>query len=153
MPHANANFDPAQRPTKNPFRAMAAGEIPPAPASELLGLKILELNEAAGTCTIEFQGKPEFVNPIGTIQGGFLAAMLDDTFSIALLAALGPEFIAPTVEMNVSFIRAAKPGKLIGKGRVVHKGGTIGFAESELFDAEGKLIARASATAAVRKLT
>ena len=147
-----ANFDPAQRSTKNPFRAMAAGEIPPAPASQLLGLKILELDEAAGTCTIEFDGKPEFVNPIGTIQGGFVSAMLDDTFSIALLAALGPEFIAPTVEMKISFIRAAKPGKLTGKGRVVHKGGTIGFVESELFDAEGRLIARASATAAVRKL-
>lgn len=145
-------FYPTQRSTKNPFRAMQAGEIPPAPASQLLGLKILELDETLGTCTIEFEGKPEFVNPIGTIQGGFVAAMLDDTFSIALLAALGPEMIAPTVEMKISFIRAAKPGRLIGKGRVVHKGGTIGFAESELFDAEGRLIARASATAALRKL-
>jgi hypothetical protein len=34
----------------------------------------------AHTVELSFDGKPEFANPIGIVQGGFLSAMLDDTW-------------------------------------------------------------------------
>jgi uncharacterized protein (TIGR00369 family) len=129
---------------------MPQASIPP--ASRELGLKVISIDRERGEAVIEFNPDARYLNPIGSIQGGIVAAMLDDTFSIAMLAATDTQTIAPTLEMKVSYFAAAKPGKLTGKGRVVHRGKSTGFVESELFDAEGKLLAKASATVALRKV-
>ena len=121
------------------------------PASRELGLKVVSIDRERGTCLIEFNPGERYLNPIGSIQGGIVAAMLDDTFSIAILAACDVQTIAPTLEMKVSYFAAAKPGRLVCKGRVVHKGKSTAFVESELFDSEDKLLAKASATVALRK--
>ena len=63
-----------------------------------------------------------FTNPAGNIQGGFLAAMLDDTMGPALSATLGPNEFAPTLNLNVSFERPAVVGTIVGKGRIVKRG-------------------------------
>jgi uncharacterized protein (TIGR00369 family) len=89
--------------------------------------------------------KPEFCNASGNVQGGFLAAMLDDCMGPAILIATNAEMFPSTIDLNVHFLATAKPG-LIGKGRVVKIGNTIGFVEAELEDAAGGLIARATST-------
>ena len=61
------------------FWRIVAGELPAHKAAETLGIVFKEINAEAGTIEVELQGKPEFTNPAGNIQGGFLAAMLDDT--------------------------------------------------------------------------
>jgi len=122
------------------------------PASRELGLKVISIDRERGECVIEFRPAERYLNPIGSIQGGIVAAMLDDTFSIAILAACDTKTIAPTLEMKVSYFAAAKPGVLTGKGRVVHRGKSTGFVESELFDAQGRLLAKASATVALRQI-
>ena len=55
--------------------------------------------------------------------------------------------VAPTVEMKTSFFRPAAFGPLRGVGRVVRWGKTIAFTEGELFDGEGRLLAKATGTA------
>jgi acyl-coenzyme A thioesterase PaaI-like protein len=54
---------------------------------------------------VEFQAKPEFTNPAGNFQSGFLAAMLDDTMGPALAAMLAAGEFAPTLNLNASFER------------------------------------------------
>ena len=49
------------------------------PAAVLLGWRLVELNLEEKTIKLAFEAKPEFLNPMGNIQGGILAAMLDDT--------------------------------------------------------------------------
>jgi len=56
------------------------------------------------------------------------------------------EIYAPTIDFNVSFVKAAKPGKFIARGRVVNIGRTIAFTEAELFDEDGDLVARGTFT-------
>ena len=65
------------------FWRMVAGELPTPPCAVTLGTAFKNIEPQAGTIETEFQGKPEFANPIGHIQGGFLAAMLDDTLGPA----------------------------------------------------------------------
>jgi uncharacterized protein (TIGR00369 family) len=48
--------------------------------------------------------------------------------------------------MKTSFFRPAMPGKLRGVGKVVRWGKTIAFTEGELYDAEGRLLAKATGT-------
>jgi uncharacterized protein (TIGR00369 family) len=113
------------------------------PAAELLGWQLQSINPAEGTIDVRFHAREEFRNPVGDIQGGILAAMLDDTMGRALVATLPPDRFAPTLEMKVSFLAPAKVGPLWGHGRVIKVGGTIGFVEAELVDRAGTMIARA----------
>ena len=133
--------------SKGLFWDFTENRIPRPPAAKLLGWKLINVNCDKGTIEVEFEGKNEFLNSVGNINGGLLSAMLDVTAGPALAAKLGPDEFAPTIELKTSFIKPAKPGKLIGKGRVLNMGKTICFLEAELFDMDENLIAKASATA------
>jgi uncharacterized protein (TIGR00369 family) len=122
-------------------------DIPMPPCAALLGWRLLEANPKEARVTIAFEARPEFRNPAGFIQGGFLAAMLDDTMGPAALMASDGEAYTVSVDMNVSFLKAAKPGTLVGEGRVIQRGKTIAFLEAALYDAEGDVVARATSTA------
>ena len=116
------------------------------PSANLLGWTLRAIDPDAGTIEIGFTADERFLNPAGTVQGGILAAMLDDTQGPALFGSTHGEIYAPTIDFNVSFVKAAKPGKFIARGRVVNIGRTIAFTEAELFDEDGDLVARGTFT-------
>lgn len=60
------------------------------PAGALLGGKLLNVSTEQKTIRVQFDARPEFRNPAGNVQGDMLAAMLDETFSPAVAACLGP---------------------------------------------------------------
>ena len=131
------------------FWDVMEGRRAPPPAAELLGFDPIEIDESIGTIRVRFTARPEFANPIGAVQGGFLAAMLDDTLGPALQSTLEPDQFAPTLELKVNFIAPAKPAALIADGRVVARGGSIAFLAGELRTEDGTLIATATATARI----
>jgi uncharacterized protein (TIGR00369 family) len=133
------------------FWQIQDGKLPQPQAAETLGLCITRVDPDEGVLEAEFEGKEAFLNPAGNIQGGFLSAMLDDTMGPTLAALLGAGEFAPTLNLNVQFLAPAKPGKLEGRGEVVKRGGGICFLSGELTQ-QGKLVATATATAAIRKL-
>ena len=90
------------------------------------------------TSACEFRATEQFLNPAGIVQGGFLTAMLDDTMGPAAIAQLGPGYFTPTLELKVSFLRPAAPGRLVCDGRVVHMGKSVAFLEGSLADERGK---------------
>src|SRR5215831_8291461 len=134
---------------RGPFWDFLAGRVAAPPAARTLGWRLDQIDPEAGTIRVRFEARPEFVNPTGAVQGGFLAAMLDDTMGPCLVATLGPDQFAPTLELKVSFLRPARPGPLVGTARVLHRGGTIAFLSGELSDDSGTLLATASATARI----
>ena len=117
------------------------------PSAELLGLEFLEIDQQNDRVTLQFEARSDFCNPIGTVQGGFLTAMLDDAMAISGVIRSGFAMHMPTLELKVSFLRPALPGKIRAVGEVVKFGKTIAFFEGSLYDSENRLIARASATA------
>ena len=117
------------------------------PASKLLGWTLRAVDAEAGTIEIGFTADERFLNLAGTVQGGFLAAMLDDTQGPALFAMTEREVYAPTIDFSIAFIKPARPGRFVGKGRVVNLGKTIAFTEAELFDEAGELVARGTFSA------
>jgi uncharacterized protein (TIGR00369 family) len=127
--------------------AEGGGQMPMPPCSALLGWEALSLEP--GRVRVRFQAREAFCNPRGNIQGGFLAAMLDDAMGPALFTMLAEGQAAPTLEMKVSFLQAAKPSVLIGEGRVVRKTRGVAFLEGTLSTETGELIATASATARI----
>ena len=140
---------PEGPPREGPFWDAMAGRTPPPPAAVTLGFKLLEIDPDRGTIRVQFEGKREFLNPMGVVQGGFVAAMLDDTLGPALVCTLPPGHFAPTIELKVNFIKPAPLGVLIGEGRLVARGGTIAFLAGELRTGSGELVATATATARI----
>jgi acyl-coenzyme A thioesterase PaaI-like protein len=49
----------------------------------------------------------------------------------------------------VSFLAKARPGRLIGRGRVLHRDGDLAFLEGSLLDPDGAVVATATGTAQV----
>jgi len=133
------------------FWQIQEGKLPQPAAARTLGMNILHVDAEAGTLEAEFEGRPEFTNPAGNIQGGFLSAMLDDTMRPALACQLAAGEFAPTLNLNVQCFAPARPGKIRGIGRVARRGGGICFLSGELSQG-GKVVAVATATAAIRKL-
>lgn len=131
------------------FWAAVDGEEPGPPCAQLLGWTALEMEP--GRSRIEFEARPEFVNPGGVVQGGFLAAMLDDTMGPSAVAANGGDAFTPTLELKVSFLRPARPGRLVADGHVVHMGRSIVFLAGSLSDEQGKVVATATATSRLVK--
>jgi uncharacterized protein (TIGR00369 family) len=134
------------------FWQIARGELPRPPAADTLGWELLAIDPDAGTIEVAFAATDAFLNPAGTVQGGFLAAMLDDTLGPALVATLPDQEFAPTLDLHVQFHRPALPGRLIGHGRIVRRTRDIAFLAGELVDGHGSVLATASATAVVRRL-
>lgn len=131
---------------------MRAGRVPPPPAAKTLGWELVEVEPEQGTITVAFDAGEHFLNPAGVIQGGFLAAMLDDTLGPALVATLPEGQFAPTLDLHVQFLRPARPGRLTGHGRVVHRGREVCFLSGELTDPDGRTIAVATATARIQTM-
>jgi uncharacterized protein (TIGR00369 family) len=116
--------------------------------SRTLGFRMKRVDQANRLVEVEFDAKAELLcNPMKQIQGGYLCAMLDECMSVACMVASSMTSVAPTLEMKTSFLRPAMPGLLLGVGRVLKWGRTVAFTEGELFDAEGRLVAKASGTA------
>jgi uncharacterized protein (TIGR00369 family) len=112
-----------------------------------LGKKVLAIDAKRGYVRASFVAGDNFVNRGGRIYGGFLAAMLDGLCGHAVrLTHLVPGTPQVTLELKTSFVGRADKGMLIGEGFVRHRGKSIAFAEAELRDEQGELVAKASAT-------
>lgn len=137
---------------EGPFWDVIDGRTVPPPAAVALGWELLSVDPDAGTIEVAFTASEQFLNPVGVVQGGFLAAMLDDTLGPALVATLGQGQFAPTTDLHVQFLRPARPGRLVGRGRIVRRGKDIGFMSGELVDSSRALVATATATAQIRTM-
>lgn len=131
-----------------PFWNAVEGRAPLPNAAATLGLEVLDVDGGSGTIELAFTAIEDWTNPSGNILGGFVAAMLYDTVGPALLATVEADEFQSTLQLNVTFLRPVRPGRLVGRGRVVHRRGDIVALEATLFDGDST-IASATATAVV----
>lgn len=109
------------------------------PFHKWLGLQVLSVAE--GEIEIRATWREEWVvNPDRKYtHGGILAALLDLTADWALVSKTGRG--VPTVDMRVDYHRAAMPGDLTARGKVVKWGSQFSVAEAQVFDKDGALCA------------
>ena len=77
-------------------------------------------------------------------HGGILAAIIDVAADYAIAAKIGRP--VPTIDLRVDYHKAALPGDITAKGRIVRLGGQYSTAEASLYDREGALIASGRGT-------
>lgn len=93
---------------------------------------------------------PRYANPMGTMQGGFLAAAFDNVLGpLSYLAAGRP---CTTNNLSVNYIRAVLPGDEVRiTARVVSRSRRTLHLRAEAFNRAGKIVAVALSNLAVVK--
>ncbi|MFM2119074.1 MAG: hypothetical protein RL722_542 [Pseudomonadota bacterium] len=131
------------------FAAISSGQLPAVP----IGASCDFLPIAFGPGWFVFQGRPsaKFLNPMGTIHGGWIATLLDSALGCAVQTTLPAGSGYTTAELKVSYIRALLPNVPLVRavGQVINAGRKVGFAEARLLGADGKLYAHATTTCVV----
>lgn len=127
----------------------ALDNIPTPPSAKLLGWRLLDARPKEGWLKIGFDGKPEFCNPAGFVQGGILSAMLDDSMGPAVMVMSEGRLYTTTISLTVNFLAPAKPGPLVVEAQVTQLGRSIAFMEGRLMAENGTVLATASTTARV----
>lgn len=117
-----------------------------APLGDTLGFRLVEIERGFAA----FEGTPErrAYNPIGTIHGGFAAALLDSACGCAVHSRLEAGQAYTTLELKVSYHRALTEatGLVRAEGRTLSFGRRVAFAEAKLLDGDGRLCASATST-------
>lgn len=117
------------------------------PCSDTLGMRLAALNQDEQWVRMEFDVPQMFANPTGAVQGGFIAAMMDEAMSTAVIIASNVTMTAPTLEMKTSYLKRLMPGPASVQARILKLGKSAAFMEADCFDDKGELVARATATA------
>ena len=117
------------------------------PCAAHLGWELVDYDAAKGWARFAFTARPEFLNPAGFVQGGFVTAMLDDTMGPTVLLATEGRSYTVSTNINVNFVAPARAGAFTGEGQVISLGKTIAFIEAKLRDADGTLVATATSSA------
>jgi uncharacterized protein (TIGR00369 family) len=107
------------------------------------GLRIqMRIDPERGEAAAEVVFEERFQGWAGIVHGGLLATVLDE----ALIYAAGAKGLkCVTGEITVRYVKPASTGvRYTLKGRFLEENGRIVTAESELLDADGTQVARAS---------
>ncbi|QKT07844.1 PaaI family thioesterase [Gordonia sp. X0973] len=122
------------------------GDLPGAPICELMGFRLAEVaeGEVAFTCTPD----ESVYNPIGMVHGGLACTVLDSAAGCAVHSTLPAGFGYSSIEIKVSFLRPiqAYDGDIVARGWVTKPGKRVSFAEADLRDAHGMVLATASSS-------
>ena len=106
--------------------------------------------ESRRSLTVVFPVLEESLNPLKTMQGGFIVAAFDNVFGpLSYLAARLP---CVTLNLNTQFIRPIESGdQLTVRATVVSRNALVLQMTAEAFNSRNKVIATASATATVAR--
>ena len=77
-------------------------------------------------------------------HGDILAAIIDVAADFAIAAQLGRP--VPTIDLRVDYHKAALPGDVVAKARVVRMGNQYSTAEAYLYNPDGELLASGRGT-------
>ena len=117
------------------------------PFVEHLGFEFLSFD--AGQAEIAIELKDELTNTWGVAHGGVTMTLLDIVMAHAARSPNQAGYDASkgivTIEMKTSFMRPGV-GRLVGRGRVLHRTGSTAFCEGSVFDSKDALVAHATGT-------
>ena len=114
------------------------------PFNRWLNFTIMKMD--AGGIEVKATWREEWVvNPDRRYtHGGILAAIVDGAADYAIAAQLGRP--VPTIDIRVDYHKAAMPGDLVAKARVVRTGSQYSTAEAYVYDSEDTLVASGRGT-------
>jgi len=114
------------------------------PFNRWLGFKVLKMDDSG--LELKATWREDWVVGLerGYTHGGILASIIDVAADYAIAVQLGRP--VPTIDLRVDYHKAAMPGDLIAKAKVVRMGGQYSTAEAYVYDKDGALVASGRGT-------
>ena len=123
------------------LQRIVRGELAGVPIGNTLGFRVTEVESGRVVVT----GRPDArsYNLIGTVHGGWSAAVLDSALALSTLSTLEANQAFTTVDIRINYLRplTIETGEVRAEGRVLQGGRRLAYCEAKLTDAAGKLIA------------
>jgi uncharacterized protein (TIGR00369 family) len=126
---------------------MIAGELPPPPIMSTLAFDHIEAS-APGQVSVYLTPQELHYNPLGSVHGGVISALLDTAAGCAVHTSLPAGVGYTSLDLNARFLRAVTiaSGQLRCDGTVTSAGRQTALGEAHLYDASGRLVAHATST-------
>jgi uncharacterized protein (TIGR00369 family) len=125
------------------MEAMLRGEAPPPAAATLLGMRLASFS--AGEALVELDATAAHGDPMGTVQGGVLAAVADAAMGWAYMTTLGEGRLHDRRDEG-ELPQAVRTGRISARAKVKNAGRTLGLIECDVLDSGDKLVAHAVST-------
>jgi uncharacterized protein (TIGR00369 family) len=128
------------------LRAIRDGELPPAPISSPMLMRLDEVDD--GRVAFSCEPDESLYNPIGSVHGGVMCTILDSALGCAAHSTLPVGIGYTSIEIKVNYLRPVQigAGPLTAIGTVTKRGRRIIFADGEVHDAAGNVVATASSS-------
>ncbi|MGD8665730.1 MAG: PaaI family thioesterase [Desulfobacterales bacterium] len=115
------------------------------PYFELLSMKLVDVG--IGYSSLEIELAHKHLQPFGVVHGGVFASIIDAAaFWSVYYGIEDPDVGITTVDLKLNYLAPAVSGKLIASGRQIKVGRTLGYAEANVTDQQGKILAHGTST-------
>ena len=112
--------------------------------TDYLGVRTLGMQD--GAFVIELDLEPRHMSRANRAHGGILFTLLDTALGRAVIEELPAGRGCATVELKINYFRPVQSGSIRASGRCVQRTKSLAYAEGEIVNGDGKILARASAT-------
>ena len=117
------------------------GKAPGVPIGDALHFRLVEAEKGR----VALLGDPDrsSYNLIGSVHGGWAAAILDSALALSTLSTLDATQGFTTIDIRINYLRplTVETGTVRAEGKVLQAGRKLAYGEARLTDAAGKLIA------------
>ena len=117
------------------------------PYARLLGVQVVSENDEGVELSLEARYDHEREG--GILHGGVMMSLLDMAMAGSVARTLEPGQRTASVSITTDFLRPATRGELRAKATLVRRGSTMAFPVGELYDSQGRLVARATGVWAI----
>jgi uncharacterized protein (TIGR00369 family) len=126
--------------------------LPAPPIQQALDFRLIQI--VRGSTVFVGIPRADYYNPLGSVHGGYTAALLDSCMACAVHSTLGAGYSYATLEIKINYVRpiTSDTGEVRAEGKVIAVGKRIATAEGRLSDASGKLYAHGTSTCLILAL-
>ena len=115
------------------------------PYFELLSMKLTDVG--IGYSSLEIELAQKHLQPLGIVHGGVFASIIDAAAFWSIYFEIEDQDAGiTTVDLKLNYLAPAVSGKLLARGRQIKTGRTLGYAEAQVEDRDGKVLAHGTST-------
>lgn len=120
------------------------------PSAAWMGMEPIEQDLENRRVRLRFKPNPDMCNFGGVVQGGFLAAMMDDAMGSLVFFVLEGKFAPASIDLQTHFLQAVPLEPIEVEARIIRTGKAVAFGEAHLYRSDGELAARAAGSMKLR---
>ncbi len=139
----------AQQSGLQTMQAVLDGSAPTPTIGHTMHFLLVEV--ASGHAVFQGRPGPSFLNPMGTVHGGWYATLLDSAMGCAVHTLMPAGRAYTTAELSVNIVKALSPKvqRVRAMGQVLHCGRQLATAQAQLVGPDGTLYAHGTSTCLV----